>query len=258
MGIFGKIKGILFDEEEVEIPIIKEEKKEMKELPKKADVKEEIEKKKEIETDDNFSERELFSSSKTFTFPEEPFKKETKPAPTRSLNVLDYEKRQPLKEKLNIFSKSEKSAKPFKPSPVISPVYGIIDSGKEINPIEKSATPKPRSTGPIDIDEIRKKAYGTLEDDIERTLDRTIDDFYRESEGGNKTIEELLINDVETDALELRSNKQKLDLLDEIDKSLDEIGFEDRPKEINPDDTVESDLFNLIDSMYEKRKDSDE
>ena len=73
----------------------------------------------------------------------------------------------------------------------------------------------------VNIDVIRKKAYGTLEDDLEVTL-------FGEPE--------KVVVETEND----------LDMFDEL--------LED--SNVNKNETVDdSDLFNLIDSMYEKEDD---
>lgn len=258
MSIFNKIKNILFDEEEVEIPVIGEKKEPARSvIEKPAALPKEEEPVKNILFDDE----EIVVKKEVKPLDDDLFKREVKPS--RSLNILDYERRETKKERPAFFKKEEKKEEPFKPSPVISPVYGIIEPNQTIEPIKASATPKPRSTGPIDIDEIRRKAYGTLEDDIERTLEKTVDKFYAEEKEApkEKSIDELLINDIDnTNELpELRPRKTPIDILDDIDNGLDNIREEAKElKDIDPDDTIESDLFNLIDSMYEKREEGEE
>ena len=74
----------------------------------------------------------------------------------------------------------------------------------------------------VNIDDIRKKAYGTLEDDLEVTL------F-----GEPEKVEAEPVTD--------------LDMFDEL--------LENSNSKVN-DPVDDSDLFNLIDSMYEKEDDS--
>ena len=63
--------------------------------------------------------------------------------------------------------KPEKEKK-FKPTPIISPVYGVLD--KNYNKEDIQAKKHTTSYTADSIDEVRKKAYGSLEDDIETTL----------------------------------------------------------------------------------------
>lgn len=121
MGLLKKLKNIFYDEEVIEVPVQnKEEKKPKIEevvLPKR-DVVVESPKK-----ETSFSERELFKSETTFNFPI--FEDEEEIKPKSRSNVLNLEEREyksssPLKE-----TKVDQRA--FKPSPVISPIYGILD-----------------------------------------------------------------------------------------------------------------------------------
>ena len=61
----------------------------------------------------------------------------------------------------------------FKPTPIISPVYGILDKNYHKEDIV-SRNEVQASTSTVDleptIDSIRNKAYGTLEDELENTL----------------------------------------------------------------------------------------
>ena len=283
MKIFDKIKNILFEEDEVEIPVItREEPKEEVpsrsfELPKEKEVEEPT---KAINLEDTINERELFESKQTFNFPaftpEKP-KEEVKDESlrrTRSLNILDYEKSR--KEKNNILRKvdridTEEPKRQFKPTPVISPVYGIVDEDYKKEEVKKPIPRRSKVTEPIDIDEVRRKAYGTLEDEIVSTLDKPIEEFYEKKEEPTRSIDELLIDDLDSDSRELYNDvitlparkeermDDKLDLLDEIDNNIDEpLSREEEVKKIPVDDTIESDLFKLIDSMYDNGKDGEE
>ncbi|HBA37436.1 MAG TPA: hypothetical protein DCY94_01805 [Firmicutes bacterium] len=63
--------------------------------------------------------------------------------------------------------KEEKRA--FTPSPIISPVYGVLNENyKKEDIISKSEKKAP--IGHLDLDSVRRKAYGTLEDEIEASL----------------------------------------------------------------------------------------
>lgn len=63
--------------------------------------------------------------------------------------------------------------KVFKPTPIISPVYGILDKNyykEDIVVTTTTRTSYKESNKPITIDDVRNKAFGTLEDDLENTL----------------------------------------------------------------------------------------
>lgn len=135
-------------------------------------------------------------------------------------------------KKNSVFEKKPKvevrkeEKKVFKPTPIISPVYGVLDKNyhkEDIRQKNNSSSSAYYNHKDVSIDEIRKKAYGTLEDDLEVTL-------FGEPEKV----------DIEPE--------NELDMFDEL---LDNTNVKSRVAE-----TDDSDLFNLIDSMYEKGDDS--
>lgn len=294
MGFISKIKNILFEEEVIEEPV-KEEVKE------KFTVKEPEPKKRVFDLENDFpiveepkmeelkresfsleedSERDLFKSERTFNFPlfdEEEF--ESTLPKMRSTNVLAKEKPVKKPEKRIEYPRYEKierseEKRKFKPSPIISPVYGILDkdySKEDIVPKKKDDDILRRRD--LSIESVRKKAFGDLEDEIEKTITKPRDEFFetvkeeleeiREPESKKEEkidIEDLLkdsaheeiiipeedfasnIDDIE---LELEKLDEEDDILEQLDKS---------EKVIDEDDTLEQDLFELIDSMYDDRK----
>ncbi len=221
MGLLDKMKSLFTDEVEepikseviqVEIPApTKEEPKENVELPKREEKEIKEEKSTPIFFDDDYF-KEL----------EQP-KKEVKSS---------Y-----LKEQTKI--KEEK--KHFKPTPIISPVYGVLDKNYNKEDItQKKEVPISYTSTRISIDEVRKKAYGTLEDDLESTL------------VGNNSI---LFNDEAKepdlfDELIDENSQVKEEPINIIDDDINMVDEEMTPKKEEP--ITESELFDLIDSMYEK------
>ena len=72
----------------------------------------------------------------------------------------------------------------FKPSPIISPIYGILDKNyKKEDVVTKKEIRLTSSYARenLSVDDVRKKAYGSLSDDIEKELDtfdsKTLDSF---------------------------------------------------------------------------------
>lgn len=291
MGFMSKIKNILFEEEEIEEPVKKEV---VVETPvKKEVIKKEVvddydyqrpKETKPVEAVEDLSERELFKSESTFKFPafdEEEFEK-TMPK-TRTTNVLAYEKKKerPKRVEYSRYERPEvvetKEKKKFKPSPIISPVYGILDKDykpEDIMPKKKdSDIVRPKT---LDVDSVRRKAFGTLEDDIEKIISEPPVSFYeepaeirkekadaelkKELEEKVKTIDELL-EESATDKITIDSKKET-SIADEIDLELDKLEEEslsilDGIDDVEPnleEDTLESDLFDLIDSMYENKE----
>ncbi|MBQ3020966.1 MAG: hypothetical protein IJD92_01925 [Bacilli bacterium] len=172
MGIFDKIKGILFDEEEVELPEIK---KEPEKVVKKENIRIEEDENpiKEIKIPkDDFSDREHKTES-TFTFPidfdDEEFERPVREEKPRPRIEETIEKKQPLKRDYTDFLNKKDVKKQFKPTPIISPVYGVLDQNykKEDVIVKKDVLRRPNE---ITLDEVRKKAFGTLEDEIELNM----------------------------------------------------------------------------------------
>lgn len=167
----------------------------------------------------------------------EPVKKEEKPQPIffddNDFAGLESPKKvEKVSKKSAIFEKPKKpevkreEKKIFKPTPIISPVYGVLDKNyhkEDIRQKNNSSITAYYNHKDVSIDDIRKKAYGTLEDDLEITL-------FGEPE--------------KVDVPE----ENEIDMFDEL---LDN-------KTVKPEisDADDSDLFNLIDSMYEKEDDS--
>lgn len=273
MKLFEKIRNILFDEEEVELPVIKKEEKRDYEPPKPREDYQEP-KKEARGAEEEINERELFEAKQTFNFPafldeEKPKEKEEDLRRTRNLNILDYDSRR-KREKPVVKVAEEEPRKQFKPTPVISPVYGIVDDhgNKTLEITRDEIVKRPsRVNNSVVVEEVRNKAFGTLEDQIFSTLDKPSEDFY-EAKEDTKPIEELLINDLDEEEQKeyddivtesrVKNNKDRLDLLDEIEDELDNMKPSEEKKPAPLEDTIESDLFKLIDSMYENREDSEE
>jgi len=287
MGLLNKIKNVLFEEEEIEIPASEPIKKEKIEEPKP------IEKRRSVvfeekESEPLLKERDLFKAEKTFDFPvfdDEEFEemKDSKQdnKENMSINLFDYEnpkkkevpritKAPEIKGRAYDTKKSDFDSRKFRPSPVISPVYGVLDKNYKKEDIVV-AKPLPKQ---IDVDDVRKKAFGTLEDDIEKSLnvpvkdtpvmkkkeveeEKSIDDLLEETSFATIELpdfkeEETFLEEPNTDIEEdiVIQNDEELELA-----VLDQQTEKSEQEKIEDDDTLESDLFDLIDSMYENRED---
>lgn len=300
MGLFGKIKNIFYDEEIVDVP---EEPKSV-EKPKIEEVK--VEKKVEpikretpvINATPTYSEREIFTreTTNTFKFPmldEE----EVKPVRTR-VNALESARMEKKKEETekartdkykDLFKENTTtSSKPdriFKPSPVISPVYGVLDKNYTREEIIERQENITRTTNPKDMnyDAVRRKAYGTLEDELESTLsklsepeihekvekpvtkeeEKSIEDLLNEIEGNRNMsigdIEEKIKDKMEEEEQESISDDEFLkEFMARTSKKEEETIKEEKAttkeEDVDADKTLEHDLFNLIDSMYEDKE----
>ena len=297
MGFFNKIKDILFEDEEVEEKV--EPKKEIKkevekpiiekvEPPKKVEeapkemVKESVAVKSRDNSFDTISERELFKSENTFPFPDfdeaefSSMSRQQRQKPTT--NVLEYEKKKKVEKKYD-FGRYERvetrevvEKKKFKPSPIISPVYGILNEDYKIEDI-KDKTAEYASQN-LDFNSVRKKAFGQIEklDEIEEVPKETyyeetvtvkLKEDEKEKKHKEKTIDELLEDtaDVAIDINKEKTSKHKdIEEYKNIEEELEEIKDEpnkDKEETFEDDDTLENDLFDLIDSMYDNREDGE-
>ena len=206
MGLMDKIRDIFT--EEVEEPVEEPIKKEVIQVeipaPQQKEEKEEIVQKEEKPAPIFFDDNDFAGL--------EPPKKVNKPI------INQYERPRKPEEK-----REEK--KVFKPTPIISPVYGVLDKNyhkEDIKTKNNSSNTTYYNHKEVSIDEIRKKAYGTLEDDLEITL------FGEEKKQPIKEENDIDMFD------ELMDDKEKIETTNQVD---------------------DSDLFNLIDSMYEKEDD---
>ena len=318
MGLFGKLKNILFEEEEIEEEVVEnhphqrklvkqEDDTQMMELPKISKEPEKKEKAKEFDFKEyDFEEetdKDLFESERTFDFPafdEDEFDDllpkrevvEKKEKPQETIEEKYKKDLEPPKRRNDFISvrmeiPKEEVKKLFKPSPVISPVYGILDKNYRKEDIitrdEKLAGEKIK----LDVDSVRKKAFGTLEENLDNSIVESAVTFYEDVEekiDDNDVVEaieeEKLDNlledtvDVEIDVTKEMELPSRSDKKQESDDDIDEVSdteevieeenieFEEveevkeEPKEEKENnDSDENDLFELIDSMYENKED---
>ena len=223
MGLFDKLKNIFIEEElvddtgaekEVTIPPKKEE-IEIKEIKNDAPVVKEV--KEEV---NEASDRSLVDTKENFKFPiifeEDDFKEEKRR--TKSINVLEREN---TKYEPEIRREAKPQKKVFKPSPVISPVYGVLDKNYSKEDITSKDGLLNDSEDKIDIDYVIKKAYGsdTALKEENKEEDTKIDLFKEE---------------------EIKSEDVNVTELDEKIKSIDDL----------LKDTSDDDFYSLVDSMY--------
>lgn len=377
MGFMSKIKGILFDEDEIEVQVDSDElpgmpPKEVKHLDRKVSsgiiehhrVEEEEEDTiKEIKIpsyDEQEDIRLVKDTSKAALLDDDEMDrdfpvehKEKEESPTRTLYDFDVNKRYgsrsngyeennyyksveevrkeynigtPVKkhtEEIKDYRKmlnndAESTKKPFTVTPVISPVYGILDKNYKAEDIEEkrelisktNSGVKPRMFGPVSYNDeplpMTKKSESPLKKDLvelNTTINELINDsvtsedvqkavsekkdYYKEGEIekdiplsievpdddeiiktdnyddydatsieneyiGNNNIEDAFdstdeykrINEVDDLKEPLDNTEPSIDIEQLIDKKDDD----DDDQDLN--NTIETDLFNLIDSMY--------
>ncbi len=285
MGLFKKIKEALFDDEEDftdQIKITPEMRNE--ETPSKSEVKVEMVEKPKIKevkvekTPSLSSERETFSNQNNFPFldfDEEEFEKQNTPAAPVNETVTvtnvksplpnyEYETKKRVErrvennnyEKIEVTETTER--KKFKPSLIISPVYGIMNEDRESKEYLFPEHPEK-----VDIKTIRDKAFGDKSTpSIIKETNSPV--FYEETETVTikrveeqkakvKTIDELLEDTSDVDVSFDTSAPVELDSMvlpsDQEKEDTKEI-------KVSKDDTteLEHDIFNLIDSMYDNKE----
>lgn len=174
----------------------------------------------------------------------------------------------------------------FKPSPIISPIYGILDKNyrKEDVKEKKDIRITGYTRSNMNVDDIRAKAYGSEKEKEEKQEDN-IFEIEKEAEDNvmvdlsdrsKPEVKELTMGDAEeyfedlgleynVDYVDVSTDRSKLKNNDDIEELKEEV-IDDIPskkeepdeasdvrieaeKETEPDD---DNLFDLIDSMYEE------
>lgn len=165
-------------------------------------------------------------------------------------DTTEYHKTSEVQQ--NIYNKplaSKEEPKKFRPSPVISPVYGVLGENYKKEDILPRASSEGTLPKIMDVDNVRKKAFGILEQNMD--TNEALQDFKGDSEISLEKIDENLDEDImgKTIKIDVDDVKNELDKKEEIDSS-------DTKASVKKDDeALEKDLFNLIDSMYETRED---
>ena len=317
MGLFDKVKNLFTEEYEDEIKPIKKEVRHVDVTPatrSEREVKEEIKEEPKYE-EEKKEEKFVFFSDDDFKDLERP-KREEKKEPVVTERVLPY-RGAPVKPVVE-------EKKPFQPSLIISPVYGVLDKNYTKDEVVSKRVTPTRTYGskPLSVDDIRNKAYGTIEDEIKDSLlgnfeleqekepvlndidifeelekydelDKLedsindnkddIEDIFDELDNKKDQIldeldnkkdeildelitkkDDIIINDdiddidLDDETLELsrqlENQKRKLDEINDFIDDTDEEPKEEFEEPIE-DDLNESELFDLIDSMYEKKDD---
>ena len=290
MGVFNKLKSIFYDEVVVDeetqeldkvSKIVRRETEEKDEAPKVEELKfktvemdpideeEEVEEKPVKKEAEPLGERDLFRSERTFNFVDWDTEEEEK-LPQRKSVLEEPTRAVRSTEPARV---DDATPKVFKPTPVISPIWGVLDKDYKKEEIKEKPISSEAFTSSItDYDNVRRKAYGTLEDQLEDTLNT---ETKVTTEDVNNELEKELTEPKE-EVMDTRTAKIE-DLIDKIDAATDELdktmsieeaennvklkGFddeEDDEKAISDktltDSTLEHDLFNLIDSMYDKEE----
>ena len=200
---------------------------------------------------------------------EKPIKVVEESSPTYA-NVYGSKKEQinkdDYKSSLYVGGDYKKEQKVFKPTPIISPIYGILDKNykkEEIVP-KKEVRLSSASSKKMDLDTVREKAYGDLASDItasmmDEELKNEIEETVIEPIEEETTLYDLtddaspVVNSVTVGDAEEYFNDLGLEYnVDYKDHSKEKATGRrsDKVKNENMQE-VEDSLFDLIDSMYE-------
>lgn len=193
MKLFEKVKNMFTEEIEEEKPVIKKEVRHV-EIPTPKVEEKEVEEKKE--------EKLLFFDDKDFEDLEREEEKIIKPIPKKE-EPLPYKGVKPVV--------SDEPKKVFKPSPIISPVYGVLDKNYKKDDIVTKKSPRSSyHSENITVDDVRERAFSTLEDDLKNEI---LDDDYIVSK--REVVEDDLdiFKDIEENQEEVINNK-KTDIVD--------------------------------------------
>lgn len=272
MKLLDKIKTVLFEDDEQEENL--ERKKEVP-IAKKIDIektKEELEIKREEPKINNEYRREervkgpvIFNDEDFLMEVKEPVKKEIKPKKEEKILYGGYDNKDYGKNK-------EK----FKPSPVLSPVYGVIndslnkshgDAKNDKSYLDHLFEEKKQ---PVDLDYIRQKAYGDIIKEKETDNDNK-DLLYDMRQEEKVVIDKITLGDAEEYFNDLgleynvdyrdkekekmtrtSKNKQLVEIVEEEIKEEEKIKEELQSKEI--EEVEEKNLYDLIDMMYDSKE----
>ena len=276
----------------IELPEIKREK--IKEEPKE-EIEEELE--EEIEEEQEEVKEEIKQENKfkfPMTFEEEDFRTEPvieeepvrtvyreettrtiyKEEPSRHLyneepKRDEYSKYTFENERVPLYEgREEKKDKPiFRPTPIISPIYGILDKNykKEEIVTKKPIVLSTSSSRRMDLDQVREKAYGDLASDITASMEEEKVEAKEEESVSENTfydlnidspaVERVTVGDAEEyfNDLGLEYNVDYKD--NSIERATGRRSVRNEKKELEDDDTsLENNLFDLIESMYEDKE----
>lgn len=312
MGLMDKVKKILFDEDEIEVPVKSDT------LPKRETKKEEFPSRGSFinhheQEEENpikeiivpaYEEKKEVPERKSFNFPDDDdfdfmprikeeekvqeevirrrevtpeyseFKRvETQTKVSREYGLQENKDYKKLIKDEEVKMKEEKEKKPFTVTPVISSVYGIINTENVERPKKEAKetveiVQTRRNFGPVSYNDqpsIPKEEKNNVEVLEKVSIDDVVDDIDDENiqtSGieneylGNNSIEESFESTSELETINEEDSKfVEGEKVDYTPQTIEESEEEKRENE-KLEDTIETDLFNLIDSMYKDDEDT--
>ena len=296
MGFMDKLKNIFFEEEETEEVYIEPEEEVAKPKEKEVEIKKvEVPKRRrevreeEITPQESYIEprevkkevpkvnNDLIFDDEDFLLQEPVFKTSKKvEVYTKKVETPSYKTRESSEvyKPEEVYAKKEtpkyeysnkvQVEKKFTPSPVISPIYGILDKNyKKEEIVTKKEVRLSTHVGKMDLDTVRNKAFGDLENDLFEQSDVKL-----EKEETEEKKEPVVRREPRKIYDMTKKDKPSIErvTLAEADEYFNDLGlayntdYKDISKEINDGkykeedegDKLEDNLFDLIESMYDK------
>ena len=243
MGLFDKVKNLFTEEVEEETV-----KREVRQTPKPSiEIERPIERPtehvQEEKEDISFrpvEEKKQTREEKFVIFNDDDFRELEKPKKEEIKKEVKKEDVKPVAYKGAQINTEPVQKHEFKPSPIISPVYGVLNKNYEKEDIKprKVTSSYPRSTA-RNIDDVRNKAFGNLEDDIKDDIlgkSLLLNDMEEVVEPDINIFEELDKYELENPTPEVevkkpttvddifgKLNSKKEEILDELDEKKDAI-----------------------------------
>ena len=306
MSFMNKVKNFFYEdvEEEYEESGASEKKRfnPFKKEPKIEEQPKVVEEVKDVkqEANNDLSERELFRAERTFNFPmdmgDDIFDKEDE---VEVKEETPYVRKEPVKETTYTRSiyhnisreepRKPEEKKKFKPSPVISPVYGVLDKNYTVDDVVDADKTKEFSLDKkiVDFDSVRNRAYKDLDEELEKTMNTEV--FYNlDDEETDDSKESVIItyDDVEEEPVPTVAEEVEFKTVEIPEVKVSsieepEVEPEEEDDDLAPDVKIEvpkrtrrsrtpkveeyaetpeekEDLFNLIDNMYNEDDEEDE
>jgi len=260
----------------IDLPEIKKEKNK-EEIQEEEDLEEELEEELEEKQENKFKFPMTFEEDDFKQDEEEPIIKEKSPKVVKE--EPKYIKEEPPKyifenERVPLYEgREKKKEKPvFRHTPIISNIYGILDKNYKKDDVvtKKPVILSSISSRKMDLDRVREKAYGDLASDITASMqEKVVEEVKEEPDEKENTFYDLNIDSPAVERVTVGDAEEYFNDLgleynvDYKDNSMErvtgrrsskhEIEKED-DKEAKEDVSLENNLFDLIESMYEDKE----
>lgn len=159
----------------------------------------------------------------------------------------------------------KKNQKVFRPTPIISPIYGILDKNYKKDEIvqKKEVRLTSASSKKVDLDTVREKAYGDLASDITASLMDEVDEVKEKPTNIEEDLYDLtdvdqpIVTNVTVGDAEEYFNDLGLEYNVDYKDNKNEKATGRRSDKIKDTEESEDSLFDLIDSMYKEEEEEE-